>query len=186
MRTKISFISLVTALGVLVVCFVFGGGALASGQSDGQALEPIIYSTSETPLSVLPNIVTNKPSYSSSVEAGYPTANAFDGDPTTRWSSEYSDPQWISIALVGRYYVDRVKIDWEAAYASAYKIQVSRDNVNWTDVYSTTSGDGGTDDITFAPADARFIRIYCTQRATNWGYSIYEIEADGVPHLVLP
>ncbi|MNI92490.1 F5/8 type C domain protein [compost metagenome] len=64
---------------------------------------------------------------------------------------------------------------WEVAYGKEYKIQASTDGSNWTDLFSTTSGDGEIDDITFAPTNARFIRINCTQRATSWGYSLYEV-----------
>ena len=29
----------------------------------------------------------------------YPASNAVDGDPGTRWSSAFSDPQWIAVDL---------------------------------------------------------------------------------------
>ena len=34
---------------------------------------------------------------------------------------------------------------WEAAYASAFQLQVSNDNATWTTVYSTTTGAGGSE-----------------------------------------
>ncbi|WP_235775419.1 MULTISPECIES: discoidin domain-containing protein [Paenibacillus] len=166
MFIKKRMLSLTTALTVLVSCLTLGGAAFAS----------------EEPHSV----AANKPAFASSVEGNHAAANAFDGDATTRWSSQYSDPQWIYIDLVGNYLISEVKLNWEAAYASEYKIQVSRDAVNWTDVYSTTSGDGGIDDITFTPTNAQFVRIYGIHRATSWGYSLYDVDVIGVSHPIAP
>ncbi|MNN34486.1 F5/8 type C domain protein [compost metagenome] len=166
MFIKKRMLSVTAVLTVLVSCLTLGGAAFAS----------------EEPYSV----ATNKPAFSSSVEGSHTAANAFDGDATTRWSSQYSDPQWIYIDLVGNYLVSEVKLNWEAAYASEYKIQVSHDAVNWTDVYSTTSGDGGIDDITFTPTDAQFVRVYGIQRATSWGYSLYDVDVIGVSHPIAP
>ena len=56
------------------------------------------------------------------------------------------------------------------------QVQVSTDGTNWTAVYSTTSGTGGVQNITFTAANARYVRMYGTQRATSWGYSLYEFE----------
>ena len=46
------------------------------------------------------------------------------------------------------YNLTRVRLDWETAYGRAYQIQTSPDNATWTTVYSTTTGDGGVDDVT--------------------------------------
>ena len=35
-------------------------------------------------------------------------------------------------------------LDWETAYATAFQIQTSPDGTNWTTIYSTTTGTGGT------------------------------------------
>ncbi len=97
-----------------------------------------------------------------------------DGDVATRWSSQFSDPQWIYQDLGIETSIKRVVLNWEAAYASAYSLQVSNDAVNWTTVYSTTTGDGGIDDITGLSASGRYVRMYGTQRATTYGYSLWE------------
>ena len=124
------------------------------------------------------NLALNKPATASSVEKAGEEANlAFDGNTSTRWGSAYSDPQWIYVDLGATYSIGRVKLTWEAAYAISYKIQVSSDASNWTDAYSTTSGDGGVDDITFTAKSGRYVRMYGTQRYnSNWGYSLYEFE----------
>ncbi|GKX30773.1 hypothetical protein SH1V18_32530 [Vallitalea longa] len=78
------------------------------------------------------------------------------------------------------YSIDTVRLLWETAYGKAYKIQVSNDNINWNDVYSTSSGDGGIDNITFEPVNARYIRVYGIERGLiDCGYSIFEFQVYG-------
>jgi hypothetical protein len=72
--------------------------------------------------------------------------------------------------------VGRVVLQWEAAYGSAYRIEVSRDNVNWQQVSATTTGNGGEDVARFAPVQARYVRMTGTHRATSYGYSLYELQ----------
>jgi PKD repeat protein len=105
---------------------------------------------------------------------------AVDGNGSTRWSSLYSDPQWIDVDLGAVYPIDHVVLSWEKAYGKAYDIQVSNDAATWTTVFSETNGNGGTDDITFAAVNARYVRVYGTQRGTQWGYSLWEFEVYGV------
>ena len=70
-------------------------------------------------------------------------------------------------------------IQWEAAYASAFSIQVSNDNATWTTVYSTTAGTGGNQTFPISTT-ARYIRMYATARATQWGDSIFEFDVYGL------
>ena len=107
--------------------------------------------------------------------ADYAPENAVDGFADTRWSSEFSDPQWLAIDLGTASRISRVVLDWEHACAQSYSIQVSQDGSSWTDVYTTTSGKGETDDVKFAPITARWIRFYGTKRATPFGYSLWEM-----------
>ncbi|MBN1421666.1 MAG: discoidin domain-containing protein [Planctomycetes bacterium] len=104
----------------------------------------------------------------------FPPENAVDGKRTTRWSSEFSDPQWIAIDLGEPVEISRVQLLWEAAYGKAYAIEVSLDGEAWTEVFRTAEGDGGTDDIRFAPARARWVRMRGSARGTQFGYSLWE------------
>ncbi|MBN1411594.1 MAG: discoidin domain-containing protein [Spirochaetales bacterium] len=125
------------------------------------------------------NLAVGRPGTSSSTEAGLPPEGAFDGNMGTRWGSDFSDPQWIYCDLGATYTVSRVVLYWETAYGSAYQIQVSSNASSWTTVYSTTAGNGGTDDISFTAASARYVRMYGTARGTAWGYSLWEFEIYG-------
>ncbi|MGW4644653.1 penicillin acylase family protein [Sphaerisporangium sp. NPDC004334] len=106
----------------------------------------------------------------------YPAGRAVDGDPTTRWASASSDDQWLRVDLGSARTVARVVLRWEAAYGKAYEIQTSPDGSSWTTVYSTTTGDGGVDNVTFGPASARYVRMHGITRGTGYGYSLYEME----------
>jgi C1A family cysteine protease len=133
------------------------------------------------------DVAKNKTSSASSVESNtHAASNAFDGNQNTRWSSLYSDPQWITVDLGNLYSIDQVKLNWEAAYGKEYKIQVSNNNVNFTDVYTEKVGNGGIDAITFPKIDARYVRMYGVKRATPWGYSLFDFEVYGVPTTQTP
>ncbi|WP_410772140.1 fibronectin type III domain-containing protein [Fontibacillus sp. BL9] len=123
------------------------------------------------------NIALNKSATASSTEdSGKIPAMAFDGNSSTRWSSQYSDPQWISVDLGEISNVNGVMLDWETAYAKSYQIQTSLDNNHWETVYSTSSGNGGIDSISFETKSARYVRMYGTQRGTQYGYSLWNFE----------
>ncbi len=127
------------------------------------------------------NLALNKTVTASSTEAGsYGVSNAVDGDNNTRWASDGGvDPQWIYVDLGATYNVNGVKLNWEVAYAKSYKIQVSDDATNWTDIYNTPSGDGSIDDLTNLSGTGRYVRMYGTERGTEYGYSLWEFEVYG-------
>ena len=105
--------------------------------------------------------------------------NAFDGNAGTRWSSGFSDPQWIQVDLGATYQICKVVLNWEAAYAKAFQIQVSNDGTTWTSIYSTTNGTGGIQTLNVS-GSGRYVRMNGTMRATQYGYSLWEFEVYGV------
>lgn len=119
------------------------------------------------------NIAKGKTCYASS--QSQPASYAVDGDPKTRWESEFSDPQWFYVDLGSKKTVKSITILWEAAYAREYRIDVSNDANNWKTMYSTTTGDGDTDEI-YVDTIVRYVRFYGTKRATNYGYSFFEFQ----------
>ncbi|MFB9834977.1 discoidin domain-containing protein [Actinoallomurus acaciae] len=120
-----------------------------------------------------------RPATASSTEnAGTPASAAVDGDTGTRWSSAFSDPQWLQVDLGSSATISQVVLNWEAAYATAYQIQVSADGSNWSTVYSTTTGAGGTQTLTVS-GTGRYVRMYGTARQTQYGYSLWEFQVYG-------
>ncbi|GHJ43029.1 hypothetical protein Cs7R123_03710 [Catellatospora sp. TT07R-123] len=105
---------------------------------------------------------------------------AIDGNATSRWSSDHSgdNSAWIYIDLGGSFNVSRTVLKWEAAYARGYKLQVSDNATQWQDVYSTTTGTGGTETVA-VNRTARYVRMQGVTPNTQWGYSLYEFEVYG-------
>jgi hypothetical protein len=128
------------------------------------------------------NLALNRPTTTSSIEgAGFEGSKAVDGNATTRWASiEDVDPQWIRIDLGSSYNINRVKIVWEAAYATAYQVQVSADGSAWTTIKSVSGNTTLTNDWTSLTGTGRYVRINGTTRGTSFGYSIFEVEVYGV------
>ncbi|GAB3646120.1 discoidin domain-containing protein [Glycomyces tarimensis] len=121
------------------------------------------------------NIAAGRPTTASTFQewGGHTPDQATDGDLSTRWASEWADPQWIQVDLGQRTEFDAVQLVWETSYASAYEIQVSDDGQDWTTIHQTSDGDGGADTITDGGA-GRYVRVLGTERGTEWGYSLFE------------
>ncbi len=131
------------------------------------------------------NRALNRPVFSSSNEPNNPSVDdpalAVDGNNSTRWSSEYSDNQWIYVDLGQSYDIKRVVLNWEVAYGRVYRIEVSNDAQNWSQIYFTSSSDGGIDDLTDLSGSGRYVRMYGLARGTQWGFSLWEFEVYGIP-----
>ncbi|MFF2569047.1 discoidin domain-containing protein [Streptomyces sp. NPDC058084] len=125
------------------------------------------------------NIALGKPTTASSFQASYgdcpcPAANATDGNPGTRWASDWSDPQWIRVDLGSVRSFDRLQLIWDPAFARAYEVQVSDDGNTWRTLHTTSDGNGDVDTVE-ARATARYVRLQLTARGTGWGYSLHEL-----------
>lgn len=122
-----------------------------------------------------------KPVATSTIEgSSYTGAKAVDGSTTTRWASaEGSDPQWLRIDLGQPATIHRVLLNWEAAYAKKYRIEVSDDGSTFTTAASVDTGDGKLDDLTGLSAHGRFVRFVGLTRGTSYGYSFWEMQVFG-------
>ncbi len=146
---------------------------LAAGLASGLTLE-LVSSAAEAACDPT-NIAQGKTATASSTEnASFRASNAVDGDANTRWSSQFADPQWLQIDLGSSQQLCEVDLDWETAFASAFQIQISPDGNSWSNAFSTTNGTGGTQSIPIS-GSGRFVRVNGTQRATQWGYSLFEV-----------
>ncbi|MGN9909046.1 discoidin domain-containing protein [Phytohabitans sp. LJ34] len=126
-----------------------------------------------------PLISQGRPATASSAEgAGLAAPFAVDGDPGTRWSSQFGDPQWIQVDLGQTAGIDQVVLAWEAAYATGFRVETSTDGTSWTQIYATTTGTGGTQTLA-VNGSGRYVRVYGTARATGWGYSLWEFQVYG-------
>ncbi len=132
-------------------------------------------------------ISQGRPATASSTEnAGTPASAAVDGNTTgTRWSSAFSDPQWLQVDLGTSTSISKVVLSWESAHATAYKIQVSANGSSWSDVYSTTNSAGGTETLNVS-GTGRYVRMYGTARSTGYGYSLWEFQVYGAGGTTAP
>ena len=117
---------------------------------------------------------------SSAENANFAAGLAIDGNTGTRWSSAFSDPQWIYVDLGAPRFIRRVRLNWEAAASSNYDIAVSNSTSGpWQVLTSTTTGDGGIDDYTTLSGTGRYVRMYSRARRTAFGNSLWEFEVYG-------
>jgi len=137
--------------------------------------------SSGTPQTVL--LSQGKPARaSSSYDSTVGPANAFDGDTVnTRWDSVegVAGTQWLMVDLGSTRTINGVDLYWDAG-AKVYSIQTSNDGVHWTNIYSTTNGAAwGHAVLSNLNGSGRYVRMLGTQRATQWGYSLDEMQVWG-------
>jgi beta-glucosidase len=128
----------------------------------------------QPPDDAAPSLTIGKTVTASSAQDGFTPFKAIDGRRDSRWSSDFSDPQWLEVDLGEPTLFDHASILWEEAFAKAYQLQVSDDGKSWTTVYTNNSGNGGREKFSFPPVTARWVRILGTKRATGFGYSIFD------------
>ncbi|MDD4879499.1 MAG: discoidin domain-containing protein, partial [Candidatus Omnitrophica bacterium] len=116
----------------------------------------------------------------SSSEAALSPENLLDGNIATRWSSKFSDNEWLEIDLGEAREISGLTLFWETAYASSYEILLSSDGKDWKSVYKQDKGIGGNEEVSFEKTAARYIKLDFKKRATKWGYSLFEISITGV------
>jgi hypothetical protein len=133
------------------------------------------------------NVTTN------AAAAGYPAANAIDGNPQTLWTASTTldvanNNAWIQIDLGANKQIDRVR--WLSgigtpfpSYCPAhYTISVSQDNVNWTTVHTRTLGPGNIQSSEpMGGVTARYVKMTTTKvnDGNGWSLSFYEFWAEG-------
>ncbi|MFE5792818.1 discoidin domain-containing protein [Streptomyces sp. NPDC056503] len=126
----------------------------------------------EVPLSQGKNVTA------SSSEGAFAPAAAVDGDAGTRWSSAFTDTEWLQVDLGASAAISQVTLAWEAAYARSFRVQVSADGTAWTTLHETTSGTGGVQNLAVS-GTGRYVRMTAAERATGYGYSLWEFQVHG-------
>ena len=112
-----------------------------------------------------------KPATASSTEnAGTPASAAVDGNTGTRWSSAFSDPQWLQVDLGATATDQPGRPELGDRVRDRVPDPGLADAATWTTIYSTTTGTGGTQTLNVT-GSGRYVRMYGTARATGYGYS---------------
>ncbi len=116
----------------------------------------------------------------------FPAAAAIDGREDTRWSSPFEDGHHLAVDLGRAAPVAGLRIAWETAFASAYRVETSMDGSAWQVAQRVDTGDGHLDRIYFPTVTARQVRVVIERRATGWGASIWDLDVlgpDAAPHV---
>lgn len=154
----------------------------------GEYEVPFSFGAEETTLTVRafprtagPDLLRTATASSSGDETSdFPASSASDGDPETRWSSPAEDGAWWQAELPAPARLGQVVLDWQDAYASRYRVQVSADGRTWRTAATVREGRGGHESVRMDAKDTRFIRIQGDGRATEYGYSLWSVQAYAV------
>lgn len=154
----------------------------------GEYEVPLIFGGQESTLTVRafprtggPDLLRTATASSSGDETpDFPAAAAADGDPETRWSSPVEDGAWWQAELPRPVRLGQVVLSWQDAYASAYRVQISADGRTWRTAATVREGQGGRESVRMDAKDTRFIRVQGDGRATEYGYSLWSVEAYAV------
>ena len=113
-----------------------------------------------------------------------------DGDLQTRWSSQFADSsvknpdrqkddkQSVTLDFKQAISFSRVSVHWEAAAARDYTLLTSDDGKTWQTLETYGNGAVGprVDNLAPGKTKARYLRLAFSARASEYGYSIYEIQ----------
>lgn len=123
-----------------------------------------------------PGVVLRPVSVTASTALGGNTAaKAVDGDPTSRWESAHQDGEWIQFDFNAKTAIGSMKLTWENAYGREYSIRVSDDEQTWYQLRHVAGAKGGSEEFMNLNSNVRYIRIHGVKRATQYGYSLFEV-----------
>ena len=117
------------------------------------------------------------------VITGHEAKNMVDGDTSTYAQSNANDLWSPVVDLGANYNVDMVVAKTDTSnYATAYTVQVSTDNLNWTTVATETGVPAGGRSSTFTAIAARYVKLNVTAVSgggSTWGHAIRELQIWG-------
>lgn len=128
------------------------------------------------------DLALKHPVLASDVEnaVAFKASNANDGNAGTRWSSGFTDDQWIRVDLGSVKTVNKVVLSWEDAHATDYLIEVSVDDQNWQTAFAKSGSLGKVETLTFPAKQARYVRMHGQHRSNKlYGYSLWSFEVYG-------
>ena len=102
---------------------------------------------------------------------------AIDGTAQTLWASESAGTEWLTLDLREPKPISEAVLTWGLNHAVQYRIEVGADGTTWTELYTESSGKGGTERITL-PCRARYVRLTGLQSA-GANYELQELALFG-------
>ncbi|MBP7653594.1 discoidin domain-containing protein [Candidatus Dependentiae bacterium] len=137
-----------------------------------QAQKGIVKSNSEAHASMIERNPNAKKDYSSK--------SAIDGDPLTHWVSSGVENDWLAVFFESPVEIDRFIVNWDWNAAKEYKIQITKDNVIWTDIVKVTDGFEGSREFIIDKTIAIGARVLCVKPMSKWGCALNEFEVNGL------
>jgi len=123
-----------------------------------------------------PGVALQPTAVTASTQLGGNTAmKTIDGDATTRWESDRTDAEWIQFDFGTKTQLGSMKLTWENAYGKEYSIEVSDDGATWYQLRHVVGGTGGAEEFMNLNSNVRYVRIDGVKRATQYGYSLFEV-----------
>ncbi len=136
------------------------------------------------------NIAQGCDAWASSEYGANTAAKAVDGKETSRWESVHGlDDVTYTLDLGAILPIESVVIVWEDACAKRFELLISNDDKSYEAIsYQQDFGKGGerTFSASLAGKSARYVRVRCMERYTQYGYSIYELRVFGKRGTVIP
>ncbi|MGW1774282.1 beta-N-acetylglucosaminidase domain-containing protein [Streptomyces sp. NPDC002104] len=159
---------------------------VAAGTAPGTYEVPVTFGSEKHTLKVRafprtagPNLLRSAVASSSADETpAFPASGALDDSAATRWSSPAQDGAWWQAELPAAARIGLLRLHWQEAYPSRFRVETSADGVAWHPS-ATVASRGGVDSVHLDPAaaPARFVRVTCEARATRYGCSLLSAEA---------
>jgi len=149
-----------------------GTPAAAPSPTPAPGADPLPVDLTKPGVVVKPVAATSSTPENGGMAAGM----AIDGKPGTRWSSKPEDGAWIQFDFGQRVALGYLKLSWEASYGKAYTLMTSDDGEQWTQLRHVGTGKGGTEEFFNLNATARHVRLQGVARASQYGYSLFEVE----------
>jgi hexosaminidase len=167
------------------------GGVIALAVAAPLALVGVSPAMAEPPPSDIARTGTAVASTEFPDPARFAASFVNDGDPSTRWGSDYAhgdeepsyphsdhDPtnDWIYIELATASPVYKVTLDWQGAFGRKYDIQTSTDGTTWNTVRAVEDGHAGVSEFVLDITDpVKFVKMQ-GREASPWGYSLFSFE----------
>ncbi|MDZ7343879.1 MAG: discoidin domain-containing protein, partial [candidate division KSB1 bacterium] len=113
---------------------------------------------------------------SSTSKRGEPWLSA-GGDTLAHWRSKPTpEQQWLVIDFKHKREIGLLVLDWETPdFARAYRMAVSDDGKNWSEVYAFSAGDGGLDYVPLPETEGRYLKLTFVESSRNRGYALEKL-----------
>lgn len=96
----------------------------------------------------------------------FPLSNLVDGDISTKCITEQSNGQWVEVDLGQAYEIDKINLCYERFSTTGYRLMISENHEDWTEVASGEKATQITKTFEFAKQKARYVKAEFVDNAT--------------------